>query len=91
MTATLAMARVLVVAGMLAGLGARAQIAPYVMFDAGHYSGLGVGNGTSSTQSGGMTALGGIVGVYDDAIHAGPIRVGPDFRLIVDNSSNSTP
>lgn len=36
----------------------------YGMFSAGHYSGLGVGNGTPATQSGGMTALGGTFGGY---------------------------
>ena len=45
---------------------ASAQVAPYITFTAGHYSGIGVGPGTASTQSGGITALGGIFGVYDD-------------------------
>jgi len=70
---------------------ATAQIAPYAMFSAGHYSGLGVGNGTGSNQSGGMTALGGTIGLYDDFVHLGPARLGADFRTIIENSSNSTP
>jgi hypothetical protein len=79
--------------GMAALGGARveAQIGPYAMFSAGHYSGLGVGNGTAANQSGGMTALGGTFGVYDDVARAGPISVGGDARLIVENSANSTP
>jgi hypothetical protein len=49
---------------------ASAQLAPYAMFSAGHYSGQGVGNGTAATQSGGITALGGTVGLYDDFLRA---------------------
>jgi len=70
---------------------AHAQVAPYAMFSAGHYSGLGVGNGTSPTQSGGITSLGGTFGVYDDMVRGGPVRVGPDMRLMIQNSANSTP
>jgi hypothetical protein len=66
-----------------------AQVAPYAMFSAGHYSGLGVGTGP--TQSGGITALGGTFGVYDQRYSAGPVHVGGDARLIVENSANSTP
>jgi len=76
---------------MLCTVGASAQIAPYAMFSAGHYSGLGVGQGTSPTQSGGMTALGGTFGINDDFIHAGPVGVGLDMRGMVQNSANSTP
>jgi len=65
-------------------------LSPYAMFDAGHYSGLGVGNGTAATQSGGMTALGGIVGGYVLYPSPGPVQFGVDARLIVDNSANST-
>jgi hypothetical protein len=79
-----------VVAGLLAFGKAGAQVAPYAMFSAGHYSGLGVGNGTGPTQSGGMTSLGGTFGVYDDMVHAGPARIGPDARLVIENSANST-
>ena len=68
-----------------------AQAGIYGMFSAGHYSGLGVGPGTASNQSGGFTPLGGTFGVYDDLIKAGPIAVGSDVRLVVENSSNSTP
>jgi hypothetical protein len=70
---------------------AGAQVAPYAMFSAGHYSGLGVGVGTGPTQSGGITALGGTFGVYDQRYSAGPVHVGGDARLIVENSANSTP
>ena len=64
--------------------------AAYLMFNAGHYSGLGVGNGTAATQSGGMTALGGIFGGYVLYPSPGPVHFGIDARLIVDNSANST-
>jgi hypothetical protein len=60
------------------------------MFNAGHYSGLGVGNGTASTESGGMTALGGTFGGYVLYPSSGPVHLGIDSRLIVDNSANST-
>jgi hypothetical protein len=70
---------------------AKAQVAPYAMFTAGHYSGIGVGPGTASTESGGITALGGTFGVYDDFVKLGPARLGADFRGIFDNSANSTP
>jgi hypothetical protein len=70
---------------------AGAQVAPYAMFSAGHYSGLGVGEGTAATASGGETSLGGTFGVYDDLVFAGPVRFGPDMRLMVQNSANSTP
>ena len=64
---------------------------PYAMFSAGHYSGLGVGVGTAPTQSGGITALGGTFGGYVIYPTPGPIHVGVDARLIVENSANSTP
>ena len=64
---------------------------PYLMFSAGHYSGLGVGNGTAATQSGGMTALGGTFGGYVLYPTPSPVQVGIDARLIVENSANSTP
>jgi len=60
------------------------------MFSAGHYSGIGVGNGTAPTQSGGMTALGGTFGAYVLYPGPGPVRAGIDGRLIVENSANST-
>lgn len=62
----------------------------YAMFSAGHYSGLGVGNGTPINQSGGMTALGGTFGGYVLYPSGGPMNVGADARLIVENSANST-
>lgn len=68
----------------------RAQAAVYGMFSAGHYSGLGVGYGTPSNQSGGMTARGGTFGVYDNFAPFGPVRFGGDARLIIQNSANST-
>ena len=70
---------------------AQAQVAPYLMFSANHYSGLGVGSGTASDRSGGMTALGATFGIYDDMVKMGPARLGPDVRGIIANSSNSTP
>ncbi|HZL29320.1 MAG TPA: hypothetical protein VFC39_22545, partial [Acidobacteriaceae bacterium] len=63
---------------------------PYAMFSAGHYSGLGVGSGTAPTESGGMTALGGTFGGYVLYPTPGPIHLGIDGRLIVENSANST-
>ena len=63
----------------------------YGMFSLGHYSGLGVGVGTAPNQSGGITALGGTFGGYMTYPTASPIAVGVDARLIVENSSNSTP
>ena len=67
-----------------------AYLSPYVLFSAGHYSGLGVGNGTAATQSGGMTALGGTFGGYVIYPSPGPVHLGVDARLIVENSANST-
>jgi hypothetical protein len=61
------------------------------MFSAGHYSGLGVGNGTAATQSGGLTALGGTFGGNMMFPSPGPVKLGVDGRLIVENSANSTP
>jgi hypothetical protein len=66
-------------------------LSPYAMFSAGHYSGLGVGTGTLPTQSGGMTALGGTFGGYVIFPTPGPVHMGVDARLIVENSANSTP
>jgi hypothetical protein len=60
------------------------------MLSAGHYSGLGVGNGTAATESGGMTALGGTFGGYIIYPSPGPVHIGIDARLIVENSANST-
>jgi len=71
-------------------VSARAQVAPYAMFSLGHYSGQGVGPGTSATQSSGITAFGGTFGVYDDMLKAGPVKIGPDARFFIDNSANST-
>jgi hypothetical protein len=65
-------------------------VAIYAMASAGHYSGLGVGPGTASTQSGGITARGGTFGVYDNFAPFGPVKLGGDARLIVQNSANST-
>src|SRR5882757_2661821 len=65
-------------------------LSPYAMFSAGHYSGLGVGNGTAATQSGGMTALGGTFGGYVLFPSSSPVHLGIDARLIVENSANST-
>jgi len=67
-----------------------AYFSPYLMFSAGHYSGLGVGNGTAATESGGMTALGGTFGGYVIYPSPGPVHIGIDGRLIVENSANST-
>jgi hypothetical protein len=75
----------------LTSRAASAQIAPYAMFSAGHYSGLGVGPGTGPTQSGGITSLGGTFGLYDDFLRVGPARLGSDFRGVIQNSANSTP
>ena len=55
-----------------------AYFSPYAMFSAGHYSGIGVGNGTAPTQSGGMTALGGTFGAYVLYPGPGPVRAGID-------------
>jgi len=75
---------------VMCGARAEGQIGPYAMFSAGHYSGIGVGNGTAANQSGGMTSLGGTFGVYDDVVREGPIGVGGDVRVIAENSANST-
>lgn len=80
-----------VVAMFAMSLAASAQVAPYAMFSASHYSGLGVGHGTASDQSGGMNALGGTFGVNDDFFHAGALAAGGDVRLMIQNSANSTP
>ena len=73
------------------GPAAHGQIAVYGMFSASHYSGIGVGTGTAPNQSGGITPLGGTVGIADDAFHSGPVALGVDMRGIVENSANSTP
>jgi opacity protein-like surface antigen len=80
-----------ILAGTLAARSASAQIAPYAMFSAGHYSGLGVGPGTGQNQSGGITSLGGTLGLYDNFLRLGPARLGSDFRAVIQNSANSTP
>jgi hypothetical protein len=59
------------------------------MFSAGHESGLGVGAGTASDQSGGMTAHGGTFGIYDNFVPLGPIKIGGDGRFFIQNSGNS--
>lgn len=69
---------------------ARGQVAVYGMFSGGHYSGLGVGPGTASNQSGGITATGGTFGVYDNFAPFGPVKLGGDARVIVQDSANST-
>lgn len=58
-------------------LGGQPYLSPYAMFSLGHYSGLGVGNGTPATQPGGMTALGGTFGGYVTFPNPGPIQSGP--------------
>jgi hypothetical protein len=83
--------RVLVVVLAMGGAaGARAQVAPYAMFSLGHYSGLGVGAGTAATSSGSFNAYGGTFGVYDNLLKAGPVKLGADARLAIENSGNST-
>ncbi len=68
-----------------------AQLAPYAMFSAGHYSGQGVGPSTAANQSGGLTAYGGTFGLYDNFLKLGPIKLGSDARFLIANSGNSTP
>ncbi|MEO6924675.1 MAG: hypothetical protein ABI064_07300 [Acidobacteriaceae bacterium] len=80
---------VLVMSG--AAMSAGAQVAPYAMFSLGHYSGIGVGPGTAPNQSGGVTAMGGTLGVYDNFLRMGPARLGADVRGVIENSANSTP
>lgn len=70
---------------------AGAQVGIYGMFSGGHYSGLGVGPGTPSNQSGGITATGGTFGVYSNFVPLGPVKLGGDARVIVQDSANSTP
>lgn len=69
---------------------AQAQVAPYAMFSASHYSGLGVGIGTAPNQSGGITPMGGTFGAYVEELRGGPVTFGADFRGIIENSANST-
>lgn len=76
---------------LLAHASAQAQVGLYGMFSADHYSGIGVGSGTAANQSGGITPLGGTFGFYDDLVGAGPVHLGTDVRLVVENSANSTP
>lgn len=76
---------------LLLSRSARAQVAIYGMASAGHYSGLGVGPGTAPNQSGGITARGGTFGVYDNFAPFGPVKLGGDARVIVQDSANSTP
>jgi opacity protein-like surface antigen len=68
-----------------------AYLSLYGMVSAGHYSGIGVGVGTAPNSSGGITALGGTFGGYILYPTPGAIQIGGDARLIVENSSNSTP
>jgi opacity protein-like surface antigen len=74
---------------IFAGTG-HAQTAIYGMFSAGHYSGIGVGYGTPPNESGGMTALGGTFGIYDNFMPFGPVRFGGDARVFIENSANSS-
>jgi len=37
-----------------------------------------------------MTAYGGTFGAYDDLLKAGPVKLGADARLMIENSANST-
>lgn len=74
---------------MALAVSARAQLAPYAMFSLGHYSGIGAGAGTPATQSGSFNAYGGTFGVYDSLLKAGPVKIGPDARLMIANNSNS--
>jgi hypothetical protein len=68
-----------------------AQVMPYAMFSAGHYSGLGIGAGTNGNASGGITAYGATFGVSDDFVRIGPARLGGDVRGVIENSANSMP
>lgn len=72
-------------------VAASAQVAPYAMFSASHYSGLGAGYGTPPDESGGLNALGGTFGINDDFVHAGALAAGGDARVMIQNSANSTP
>jgi hypothetical protein len=63
-------------------LAARAQIGLYAMGSGGHF--------TPDGQSGGSTAWGGTVGVYDDFLPLGPLALGGDARGFVQSSGNST-
>jgi hypothetical protein len=78
-----------VVLALAISSAACAQIGVYGMASGGHYSGIGVGVGTGA-QSGGITAYGGTFGVYDDFVPMGPVKLGGDGRVFVQNSANST-
>lgn len=67
-----------------ASAAARAQVGLYGMGSGGHFSEPGAQGGT-------ITAWGGTVGLYDNFIPLGPVKLGGDGRVFVQNSGNSTP
>lgn len=60
-----------------------AQVGIYGMGSGGHFSEPGAQNGS-------ITAWGGTVGVYDNFVPLGPVKLGGDGRIFVQNSGNST-
>lgn len=73
---------VLVLVLGLAAIPACAQIGIYAMGSGGRF--------TPADAGGSDTAWGGTVGVYDDFASFGPVRLGGDGRVFVENSGNST-
>ncbi len=69
------------VALLILGAAARAQVAAYGMASAGFVSGQAVNS---------ITALGGTFGLYEDGIRMGPLHLGGDARVIIENSHSGS-
>lgn len=80
---------VLILAFLLVGYGAHAQVGVYAMASAGHLSGYRQYVSYPTTPDNSFWAGGGTFGVYDDFLRLGPLKLGGDVRGFVQNSSHS--
>lgn len=68
---------------------ARAQVGIYGMFSAGHLSGFNTSAQSPSNNNGSFWAYGGTVGLYDDFLKMGPLKLGGDVRGFAQHSSHT--
>lgn len=68
-----------------------AQLAIYGMGSGGRLSGVNVGAGTGAGAQGSVTAWGGTVGLYDNFLRLGPVKLGTDVRGFLQSSSGNNP
>lgn len=68
---------------------AHAQFGVYGMFSAGKLSGFNTATSGTTNTAGSFWAQGGTIGLYDDFLKLGPLKLGGDVRGFVQSSSHA--